>query len=108
MKGTDVQNVLKKHQKNLSAIADEMGLSRQNLNSKLKGQDLGTIFLLKLSKAAKIPYVEFLPNEIKEEMQHLAAEPDTAYETGNTKGLEDTIAEMKKEIARIEQQLKKK
>lgn len=107
MEGKKVKEILQKRGLTVAVIASKMGTSRQNLNSKLKGADIGATFLQELAKAANIPLREFIPELEKD--AHILADGDTNYnkslpqnDAEKLRQLDNELTEMKEKLARIE------
>jgi transcriptional regulator with XRE-family HTH domain len=60
MSGEQLKEFLRAKEMKLSDVAEAMGNSRQWLDSKLRGSDLGIGFIKQLSQAIKVPFWEIV------------------------------------------------
>ena len=65
MTGIELKNLLIEKNIVLSDVANTLGYSRQNFNSKLKGKDLGVSFVLEVCNAVNISLYTLLNLEEK-------------------------------------------
>lgn len=104
MQGKNIKQLLQNHGLSEAEIARKMGLSPQNLNSKLKGKDIGLDFIKKIALASKIPLIEFIP-EVLEGMT--VSEPGDDYGNSTIQKLQAELKEAKEIIYQLNMELLK-
>lgn len=105
-----IERVYKYHGWSEATIAPLLETSRQNLNSKLKGKDIGILFLKSIADATKIPLQEFINSVFEDEKPSAVYESTVEYEKMTIEevsiALDKKLAEMQKQMEELGNQIK--